>query len=364
MPLLCGRDEVVEVETVLWQSYEVYCVVFDYYASLGGNMHALGLNVWTQFLTDFNLVQKRSKFCKQSDMDRLFLAVDTASTRLEKKQAALGGLAQMAAFDDAQKALNRTEFLFALILLSINRYVLPGKIVDVSEALQRLLDVDIQSRVGPSLLAPSNHFRRSHCYTEGVSEELLEKERELRLLFTVVSGGGRGREAELLSLKEWKDMLRALNLIQADLTDRDATLCFVWSRMVVIDPRTRLGHLKESHLPFEGFLEAICRLAILKGLPTDREIEASEWYSDESPIDAAEYFERFSNDSPDEYQAFIEEHATPWGGTPQQPTHRCVAHLVSIIIRTIKVISAGNPETPLSQHDVEKWAKKAKLCSS
>ena len=75
MPLLCGRDEVVEVETVLWQSYEVYCVVFDYYASLGGNMHALGLNVWTQFLTDFNLVQKRSKFCKQSDMDRLFLAV-------------------------------------------------------------------------------------------------------------------------------------------------------------------------------------------------------------------------------------------------------------------------------------------------
>ena len=345
----------VEVETVLWQSYEVNCVIFDYYASLGGNMHALGLNVWTQFLTDFNIVQKRSKFCKQSDMDRLFLAVDTASTRLEKKQAALGGLAQMAAFDDAQKALNRTEFLFALILVSINRYVLSGKIADVSEALQRLLDVDIQSRVGPSLLAPSNHFRRSHCYTEAVSSELLNSERELRLLFAIVSGGGRGKEAELLSLKEWKDMLRALNLIQADLTDRDATLCFVWSRMVVIDPRTRMGHLKESHLPFEGFLEAICRLAILKGLPTDHDIKAGKC------SDAAEYLEKLWTDSPDEYQLFIEERATPWGGTPQQPTDRCVAHLIKLLVHTIKAISAGNPETSLSQHDVEKWAKKAKL---
>ena len=46
--------------------------------------------------------------------------------------------------------------------------------------------------------------------------------------------------------------VRALDMIGADLTERDATLCFVWSRMLVVDGWTEAGHLRESDLPFEG----------------------------------------------------------------------------------------------------------------
>lgn len=116
-------------------------------------------------------------------------------------------------------------------------------------------------------------------------------------------------------------LLKALNFIDVDLTERDATLTFSWSRMLYIDeaaPRgleptpqaiscamqttlvntvwgsMRLGRrtaldarlsdpcqdnpksrTKWTHLSFEDFLEAICRLSQLKGLPTDAEIHAA-----------------------------------------------------------------------------------------
>ena len=55
----------------------------------------------------------------------------------------------------------------------------------------------------------------------------------------------------------------------------DALLCFAWSRMLVIDGWTDRGHAKESCLPFEGFLEALCRVSALMALPTDAEVNES-----------------------------------------------------------------------------------------
>ena len=46
--------------------------------------------------------------------------------------------------------------------------------------------------------------------------------------------------------------LKALCLIGRDFTERDAVLCFAWSRMLVVDGWTEAGRLKESGLPFEG----------------------------------------------------------------------------------------------------------------
>ena len=45
--------------------------------------------------------------------------------------------------------------------------------------------------------------------------------------------------------------------------------------MLVIDGWTDRGHAKESCLPFEGFLEALCRVSALMALPTDAEVNES-----------------------------------------------------------------------------------------
>ena len=59
-------------------------------------------------------------------------------------------------------------------------------------------------------------------------------------------------------------LLRALGLIDADLSEANATLCFAWSRTAVVDDATPKGHLRETHLTREGFFEALCRVAVLK----------------------------------------------------------------------------------------------------
>ena len=58
------------------------------------------------------------------------------------------------------------------------------------------------------------------------------------------------RPRNLLSFRIWKTFLRALGFIGVDVTERDATLCFMWSVMAVIDNNTHRIHQKD--LPSKG----------------------------------------------------------------------------------------------------------------
>ena len=74
----------------------------------------------------------------------------------------------------------------------------------------------------------------------------------LRNLFAVAAGGDTASATDkLLSLDEWRRLLKALGLIGKDVTERDARLCFSCSRMAVIDGQTARGYAKENNLPFE-----------------------------------------------------------------------------------------------------------------
>ena len=51
------------------------------------------------------------------------------------------------------------------------------------------------------------------------------------------------------------NQMRLLDLIGPDLAEREAVLCFSWSRMAVVDSGTVKGRLKSCRLPFEGYME-------------------------------------------------------------------------------------------------------------
>ena len=68
-------EELGRVKEVLWAHHDMIFRLFTYYASYEGEIHALGLNSWTQLLDDCRLVSAKSRFCKMADMDRIFIAV-------------------------------------------------------------------------------------------------------------------------------------------------------------------------------------------------------------------------------------------------------------------------------------------------
>ena len=266
-------DEVEEVGLVLWDHHAMLASLFTFYACAGGRgLGGIGLNQWTELANDFGLGSKKSRFCKRRDLDRIFIAADTAHVEVKASGS-----------KDVAAQLSRLQFYCAMIRVAIAKYVLPKIILDVSEALKELLEKDFLGPVGTpghewasGVFLDKDRFRRYHCYTEQASEVLAANETSLRNLFDALrTGGGRQSARSLLSLDEWLGFLRAARLVGSDVSDREATMCFAWSRMTVIHAAKKGSEERDRSLPFEGFLEALCRVAVMKALPTRKEMAAA-----------------------------------------------------------------------------------------
>ena len=331
--------EVQEVKEVFYQHHETYFMLFDVYAALGGDsFDELSLNEWTLFVGDCKLASNKSKFCKKADLDRLFIAVDGGSA------AGDGG---------KNKALNRSEFLTCLTRLAVMKYVMTGQLSDVSDALSRLFTNDIEPHLDPEIFVPPDTFRREVCYTREVFLALGKHEMSLKVLFGSLAKVGHAVGSKklglLLTLSTWKTLWRRLELIDVDFTERDATLCFMLSRMSVIDSSTERGKLKANCLPFEGFLEALCRAAVRRSWPTDEELSAAGFN------DAGAYILWLRKTDLERYQSMLERKDD--SETVPLPAARCVEHLATLMIRSVEThISDTEGDMQLTPKEVKAWA--------
>ena len=206
----------------------------------------------------------------------------------------------------------------------------------------------------PTVVLDPDKFRRDHCYTIEVVNVLTPHEPSLRNIFKGVAGGsGRsGKGSDMVALDEWCNFVQALGFIGIDLTARDAAFAFAWSRMAVINGRSDRGYIKESSLPFEGFMEAICRIAALKALPTDAEIAEAK------QPNAGAFMAALKADEEDAYLAMLAERATPWGSEPTlQPMARCIEHTIAMIIYQMEWDVAGTENMKLSEQEAVAWFK-------
>ena len=128
-------------------------------------------------------------------------------------------------------------------------------------------------------------------------------------------------------------------------------LAFLWR----ISSRSKVGNMKESNLPFEGFLEALVRLACLKAAPTDEELVNA------GCANAYQFLTELQLHDPGMYSSFLEVNAAPWGEAPRQPVSRCIDHMVCIIIGTIEHHTSGGKATEtdgnLSKKEVKAWCR-------
>ena len=364
-------EEVEEVGATLWLYASRIFRLFTYYALLGDDIFDLSLNEWTQFVDDNELADKRSKFCKKRDLDRLFITVDTATDTYWRKKAkeieeldksgklrdksgkAISGKAMLAKAKSITKkgGLGRVEFTGALVHMAIMKYIQQGTYTDVSDAVTRLMTQDIKpnDRVDMN----PDDFRRDHCYTRDVIFALTKYESSLRNIFAAVAAGkAGGGKADLMDQEEWMEFFDALDFIGDDLTMRDVTFAFVWSRMCVIDDSTDEGRARVSSLPFEGFLEGICRIACMKALPTEEEIKKA------GHTNAGSYMEWLKIEDEEKHDDMIEERATPWGEIPtEQPVAKCVEHTIQMMIHAIEADSTGEDNLELNEKEVSNWVK-------
>ena len=88
---------------------------------------------------DFGLVDKKSKFCKQSDLDTMFISIDACAARLHaqhlkdeeellknahrmaSKEAIRASGTRTAKYEDKRQKFSRVEFMASLITISIKK---------------------------------------------------------------------------------------------------------------------------------------------------------------------------------------------------------------------------------------------------
>ena len=329
-----------------------------YFTCIGTDICFMSLNQWTQFIEECKLADNKSKFLKKSDLDRLFIAIDTKAAMTQQAiQAKADHKTKVNKDHDdlKKKVLHRVEFMVGLVHIAIFKYVQTGLLSDVSDAVYKLLAEDIMPQLNPRMITPSpNLFRQKICYRQDVDQVLRKYESSLRNLFMgMCVTGGRGMKEEHMNLEEWKNLCRGVELIAPDCSERDAAMCFAWSRMCVIDELTVAGRMRDSHLPFEGFLEAIVRLSVLKVLPTDQEIE------EYGCTDAGEYYTKLRTNNEEAYQKLISdpERNPLWGERPRQPVGRCVAHVCAMLVHSLRT-QLGGGSSELSEAEANRWAAK------
>ena len=349
-------DELGEVLHVAWEHRGAYFRLFDHYASVGGDsMGSISVNEWNFFVGDMDLADAKSKFCKKADLERLFVAVDGAS----------GGRKR-------DKVLSRHEFLNCLVRVAVEKYVRPKVILDVSDAYRHLCEEVLGPHVNSAFFEHPNVFREAYCYKREVDKALKRYESSLRAIFQGISRVPRAMKAKslgpLLNLADWKQFIKKLGLISVDLTERDCNLCFVHSRMAVIDGESELGRLKEAAIPFEGFCEALVRLALLKTLPTLKELErgAPEFLAPKAPCaHAGEFMARMREGVPDDLRRYLETYANPWGTAPRQPPEMCVEALLAFIMYSMEIMVSSDKggrgfsaNLQITQEEMKNWCER------
>ena len=319
--------EVKEVEDMLWVLHDLVFMTFDYYASMDpSDLSSMDFNQYAKFITEFKLSSNKLAFAKRSHCDGIFLAVDTASKNFKG-----GDDEGPVDKHDRAKSLSIAEFIHVLVRLAVARYVESGDMKDVSAALQRMIREDIEPRVSTVSMpvADSNDFRVKHCYKEPVDIVLRRHEASLRAIFDALAYQTAGKIGSLLQFDKWCDLIKELNLLNTDVSGRDAAFCFTSARMCVANPYSVRGHMTSTGIPFEGFLEALVRLSCLKALPTDEEI------AEAGQETAASFLSWLAQEDEMRLMKIIGERGTPFGAEPPQPPERCVDHLISIIVREI-----------------------------
>ena len=153
------------------------------------------------------------------------------------------------------KALNRFEFLEAIIRIGMLKYVQNGDEKSIPRAVDRLC------REHLALFSiDSNVFRRDRMYKESIHDVIAERMTAIEAMFNAICGLDRR-----IDIGEWCKTLELCDVLTLEYTEKQALVDFVLSNPLVIDEHSRSAAQQKRDRPtcltLCQFLEALCRVA-------------------------------------------------------------------------------------------------------
>ena len=272
--------------------YEKFCDIYDLYSGFGrfdkndtDDTFELQKNEVKQWAVDSKMIHGAD-----ASWNRLFTFFLAANVEIEvEKEEPANDLAQantktMATLaphdlahqddDNDDTSLVRFEFLLFLVMCSHARYYSQSS-NDLVSAVDKCFRTHVGSmtlrgkyehlpQMDPDEIHPvvhrPNDFRYSCLYRIQVGRVLHENNKFLMGVYIYYSKTT-GRKNEL-SIANWFDMIKDVQIIDQDSSERDVLLCFCYSRMRVRDEM--LDRHRVTVLTYCDFLESLVRIAMVK----------------------------------------------------------------------------------------------------
>lgn len=287
-----SKEIIEDIMDGLFEHYPMILRVFTYYSCIGsetsGVVYGIGRAGYTRMINDARLdaldindtgrrspsgdrkVARHAKLRGEDGFDLLWATVNTTSTTNNKSQTST----------NSKERLARSEFLEWLVRAATDE--LPPK--DFGQNVRWLCE-DMGYFLGlhenaTLIFTNTNWFRLDACYLDEVNMVLTRHQQTLRSIFDVYAaatgvGGDVAERADLMNYEEWSLLWSTLGFTR-ELSDRKVGTIFSNSRMMVINENSKLGKSAQlERLPFEGFLEAMVRVADVKILPLEDEVRES-----------------------------------------------------------------------------------------
>ena len=341
-----GADALSELAEVMWKHFRLFLQLFDWYSMwwagqvVPNNVFRIGKQAFKRLIEELGVIKKGSQTLTANTFEQVFLQV----TAIQEKASSEGGEA-------VAPSLNRMESLQCLVRIADLVFLRTGEVGTLTQACDKLMSQNVARVVAkdfrfstrPNLYG--NAFRKLNCYEKGTSDAILENMTTLKSIFNQYCYSDKdGVDNELrtsMSFEEYNVFVRDFEICDHLFTPRDATLAFVWARLRVIDDgKSKRGRARLSNLSFECFFEVLCRIAMMKVLPTDMELGYAE------QEDAANFFASLAAESSptnDVLRKWRDEHREAWDVDwededydPRQPCNRAFAHLLELLVYTVE----------------------------
>lgn len=294
-----SKETLEEIMDVLYEFFPMLIRIFTYYSCVGvdvtKSVHGIGKLGYTLMLNDARLdildvdlfediespskshtgARRMARHARKRGEDGFDLLWTAVNSMASSKEQGTGKHKTNAATD-----MVRSEFMEWIVRAATGEQPPQAMAQNVRWLCEDLIYFLSKHEMASLIFSNANWFRLDACYLKQMDVVLRKHELTLQSLFEVYAAAtGVGKDYterdDLMNYEEFAYIWDDLGFTR-ELTERRLSTIFALSRMLVIDEHaaTSAKIPMLQRLPFEGFLEAMVRLADVKALPTVAEIES------------------------------------------------------------------------------------------